>query len=57
MKTLTSFEVIVEAVIGMHANMDKLVTVVADCLTGMEEIPVDKVRSIWTSIKESHKKQ
>ena len=49
-------EVIVEAVIGMHANMDKLVTVVADCLTGMEEIPADKVRSIWTSIKESHKK-
>ena len=49
-------EVIVEAVIGMHANMDKLVTVVADCLTGMEEIPADEVRSIWTSIKESHKK-
>ena len=36
--------------------MDKLVTVVADCLTGMEEIPADEVRSIWTSIKESHKK-
>ncbi|MGB1474620.1 MAG: PhoU domain-containing protein [Candidatus Poseidoniaceae archaeon] len=49
-------EVIVEAVIGMHANMDKLVTVVADCLTGMEEIPADEVRSIWISIKESHKK-
>ena len=49
-------EVIVDAVIGMHANMDKLVTVVADCLTGMEEIPADDVRSIWISIKESHKK-
>ncbi len=49
-------EVIVDAVIGMHANMDKLVTVVADCLTGMEEIPADGVRSIWISIKESHKK-
>lgn len=49
-------EVIVEAVLGMHTNMDKLVTVVADCLTGMEEIPADEVRSIWTSIKESHKK-
>ena len=49
-------EVIVEAVIGMHANMDKLVTVVSDCLTGMEEIPADEVRLIWTSIKESHKK-
>ena len=49
-------EVIVEAVIGMHANMDKLVTVVADCLTGMGEIPADEVRLIWTSIKESHKK-
>ena len=49
-------EVIVDAVIVMHANMDKLVTVVADCLTGMEEIPADEVRSIWISIKESHKK-
>ena len=49
-------EVIVEAVIGMHAYMDKLVTVVSDCLTGMQEIPADEVRSIWTSIKESHKK-
>ena len=49
-------EVIVDAVIVMHANMDKLVTVVADCLTGMEEIPADDVRSIWISIKESHKK-
>ena len=49
-------EVIVDAVIGMHANMDKLVTIVADCLTGMEEIPADDVRSIWISIKESHKK-
>ena len=49
-------EVIVEAVLGMHTNMDKLVTVVADCLTGMEEIPADEVRSIWISIKESHKK-
>ena len=49
-------EVIVDAVIGMHANMDKLVTVVADCLTGMEEIPADDVRSIWISIKEPHKK-
>ena len=48
--------VIVEAVIGMHAYMDKLVTVVSDCLTGMQEIPADEVRSIWTSIKESHKK-
>jgi phosphate uptake regulator len=49
-------EVIVDAVLGMHTNMDKLVTVVADCLTGMEEIPADEVRSIWTSIKGSHKK-
>ncbi len=49
-------EVIVDAVLGMHTNMDKLVTVVADCLTGMEEIPADEIRSIWTSIKESHKK-
>ena len=49
-------EVIVDAVIGMHTNMDKLVTVVADCLTGMEEIPADEVRSIWASIKESHNK-
>ena len=49
-------EIIVDAVIGMHTNMDKLVTVVADCLTGMEEIPADEVRSIWASIKESHNK-
>ena len=49
-------EVIVDAVIGMHTNMDKLVTVVADCLTGMEEIPADEVRSIWASIKEAHNK-
>ena len=49
-------EVIVDAVIAMHTNMDKLVTVVADCLTGMEEIPADEVRSIWASIKESHNK-
>ena len=49
-------EVIVDAVIGMHTNMDKLVTVVADCLTAMEEIPADEVRSIWASIKESHNK-
>ena len=49
-------EVIVDAVIGMHTNMDKLVTVVADCLTGMDEIPADEVRSIWASIKESHNK-
>ena len=49
-------QVIVDAVLGMHTNMDKLVTVVADCLTGMEEIPADEVRSIWISIKESHKK-
>jgi len=49
-------EVIVDAVIGMHTNMEKLVTVVADCLTGMEEIPADEVRSIWASIKESHNK-
>ena len=49
-------EVIVDAVIGMHTNMDKLVTVVADCLTRMEEIPADEVRSIWASIKEAHNK-
>ena len=49
-------EVIVDAVIGMHTNMEKLVTVVADCLTGMEEIPADEVRSVWASIKESHNK-
>ncbi len=49
-------EVIVDAVLGMHTNMDKLVTVVADCLTGMEEIPADEISYIWTSIKESHKK-
>ena len=49
-------EVIVDAVIGMHTNMEKLVTVVADCLTGMEEIPADEVRQIWASIKESHNK-
>ena len=49
-------EVIVDAVIGMHTNMEKLVTVVADCLTGMEEIPADEVRSIWASIKEAHNK-
>ena len=49
-------EVFVDAVIGMHTNMEKLVTVVADCLTGMEEIPADEVRSIWASIKESHNK-
>ena len=49
-------EVIVDAVIGMHTNMDKLVTIVADCLTGMEEIPADEVSSIWASIKESHNK-
>ena len=36
--------------------MDKLVTVVANCLTEMEEIPADEVRSIWLGIKESHKK-
>ena len=50
-------EVIVDAVLGMHTNMDKLVTVVADCLTGMEEIPADEVRSIWTSIKGHTRKQ
>ena len=49
-------EVIVDAVIGMHTNMDKLVTIVADCLTGMEEIPADEVRSIWASIKAYHNK-
>jgi len=49
-------QVIVDAVLGMHTNMDKLVTVVANCLTDMEEIPADEVRSIWLGIKESHKK-
>ena len=49
-------EVIVDAVLGMHTNMDDMVKIVADCLTGMEEIPADEIRSIWTSIKESHKK-
>ena len=49
-------QVIVDAVLGMHTNMDKLVTVVANCLTEMEEIPADEVRSIWIAIKESHKK-
>ena len=49
-------QVIVDAVLGMHTNMDKLVTVVANCLTEMEEIPADEVRSIWLGIKESHKK-
>jgi len=49
-------EVIVKPVLGMHTNMDKLVTIVADCLTEMEEIPAEEIRSIWTSIKESHKK-
>jgi len=49
-------EVIVKPVLGMHTNMDKLVTIVADCLTEMEEIPAEEIRSIWISIKESHKK-
>ena len=49
-------QVIVDAVLGMHTNMDKLVTVVANCLTEMEEIPADDVRSIWLGIRESHKK-
>lgn len=49
-------DVIVKPVLVMHTNMDKLVTIVADCLTGMEEIPAEDIRSIWTSIKESHMK-
>lgn len=49
-------QVIVDAVLGMHTKMDKLVTVVANCLTEMEEIPADDVRSIWLGIRESHKK-
>ena len=47
-------QVIVDAVLGMHTNMDDMVKIVANCLTEMEEIPADDVRSIWTSIKESH---
>ena len=49
-------QVIVDAVLGMHSNMDDMVKIVANCLTEMEEIPADDVRSIWLSIKESHKK-
>ena len=49
-------QVIVDAVLGMHTNMDDMVKIVANCLTEMEEIPADDVRSIWNSIKESHKK-
>ena len=49
-------QVIVDAVLGMHMNMDDMVKIVANCLTEMEEIPADDVRSIWTSIKESQKK-
>ena len=49
-------QVIVDAVLRMHTNMDDMVKIVANCLTEMEEIPADDVRSIWTSIKESHKK-
>ena len=49
-------QVIVDAVLGMHTNMDDMVKIIANCLTEMEEIPADDVRSIWTSIKESHKK-
>ena len=49
-------QVIVDAVLGMHTNMDDMVKIVANCLTEMEEIPADDVRSIWTSIKESHNK-
>ena len=49
-------QVIVDAVLGMHTNMDDMVKIVANCLTEMEEIPADDVRSIWSSIKESHKK-
>ena len=49
-------QVIVDAVLGMHTNMDDMVKIVANCLTEMEEIPADDVRSIWLSIKESHKK-
>jgi len=49
-------QVIVDAVLGMHTKMDDMVKIVANCLTEMEEIPADDVRSIWTSIKESHNK-
>ena len=49
-------QVIVDAVLRMHTNMDDMVKIIANCLTEMEEIPADDVRSIWTSIKESHKK-
>ena len=49
-------QVIVDAVLGMHTKMDDMVKIVANCLTEMEEIPADDVRSIWTSIKESHRK-
>ena len=49
-------QVIVDAVLRMHSNMDDMVKIIANCLTEMEEIPADDVRSIWTSIKESHKK-
>ena len=49
-------QVIVDAVLGMHTNMDDMGKIIANCLTEMEEIPADDVRSIWTSIKESHKK-
>ena len=49
-------QVIVDAVLAMHTKMDDMVKIVANCLTEMEEIPADDVSSIWTSIKESHKK-
>ena len=49
-------QVIVDAVLGMHTNMNDMVKIVSNCLTEMEEIPADEVRLIWTSIKESHKK-
>ena len=32
-------QVIVDAVLGMHTNMDDMVKIVANCLTEMEEIP------------------
>ena len=47
-------EEIVEPVRAMHASLNALIDITADCLTSGAEVPADEVREHWKAVKASH---
>lgn len=48
-------EVIIQSVVGMHNQLNKLLDITSKCFTDVEEVPADELRDVWRSIRSEHK--